>query len=169
MATRTSFSDRACSAARAMDVIGDDWTLLIVRDLLFGIRRFDALQAELGISRKVLTQRLNRLVADGIVKKRPYQQQPLRHEYLLTEKGLDLQPILLALGEWGHRWLDGDGRAPLEFVHLDCGQPAHPTTYCSHCHKPVHARNVRARALPPAREEAGRIEACAGKPVFLRD
>lgn len=169
MSSRTSFSNRACTAARALDVIGDDWTLLIIRDLLYGIRRFDALQAELGISRKVLTLRLNRLVRDGIVEKRPYLSKPKRYEYVLTDKGQELQPILFLLGEWGSRWLIRGRKAPLEFVHKDCGQPAHPTTYCSHCHTPIHSRNVRVRARPSAKVEADRIEACAGRPVFIRD
>jgi DNA-binding HxlR family transcriptional regulator len=166
---RTSFADRACTMARALDVIGDEWTILILRDLLFGVRRFDALQAELGISRKVLAQRLARLQADGIVERTAYQPNPPRYEYRLTAKGLDLQPLLLVLGQWGSRWLDAPGASPWEFVHRDCGQPARPTARCAACGEALDAHNVRVRVRTPAGEaEAAQVEQCAGRPVFLR-
>ena len=168
MTARTSFADRDCSAARALEIIGDSWSLLVIRDILYGIRRFDALQQELGISRKVLTQRLKRLVEADILKRCRYQERPDRYEYRLTQKGLELQPILLTLGQWGARWLDG-GQAPFEFIHSECGEPARPTTYCTHCDQPITAHSVRVRARDTASEEADRIEACAGREVFLRD
>jgi DNA-binding HxlR family transcriptional regulator len=166
---RTSFAGRACSMARAIDIIGDEWTLLILRDLLFAIRRFDALQAELGISRKVLAQRLALLEAEGIVERVAYQERPPRYEYRLTEKGYALQPVLLVLAQWGSRWLDEKGASPWEFVHKDCGAPARPAACCSACGKPLDAHNIRVRVRTKAGEaEAAQVERCAGRPVFLR-
>ncbi|MDX1434083.1 MAG: helix-turn-helix domain-containing protein, partial [Gammaproteobacteria bacterium] len=115
--SRTSFAARGCPVARSLDVIGDAWTLLVVRDLLFGVRRFDALQADLGISRKVLADRLARLREHGIVTRSRYHERPPRYEYWLTRKGLELQPVLLTLGRWSTRWHGAGGEAPLEYVH----------------------------------------------------
>src|SRR3954454_20558053 len=98
-----TYDDQVCSVARALEVVGERWTLLIVRDALLGIRRFEDFQRDLGIARNVLTDRLSRLVDLGVLDRVAYSEKPLRHEYRLTEKGLDLWPVVFALGKWGDR------------------------------------------------------------------
>jgi DNA-binding HxlR family transcriptional regulator/peroxiredoxin len=110
MAQRTSLSDADCAIAQALDVVGDWWTLLIVRDTARGVHRFDALQHELGMSRKVLTERLRLLVDAGVLSRDPYQDRPVRYEYRLTPRGRALLPVLIALQDWGDTWVMGDGR-----------------------------------------------------------
>lgn len=101
--------DEACGIAQAAAVVGDWWNLLVLREVARGHRRFDELAAELGISRKVLTQRLNHLVEHGVLERSPYQQAPVRHDYLLTERGRALLPVLVSMQDWADRWLLGDG------------------------------------------------------------
>lgn len=109
MPQRTSLADADCSIAQALDVVGDWWTLLIVRDTARGVHRFDALQRELGVSRKVLTERLRLLVDVGVLAREPYQDRPVRHEYRLTPRGRALLPVLIALQDWGDTWVLGEG------------------------------------------------------------
>ncbi|MFE9254465.1 winged helix-turn-helix transcriptional regulator [Streptomyces sp. NPDC006879] len=109
MAQRTHFDDTNCAIAQALDVVGDWWTLLIVRDTARGVHRFDALQRELGLSRKVLTERLRMLVEAGVLSREPYQDRPPRHEYRLTPRGRGLLPVLVALQDWGDTWVLGEG------------------------------------------------------------
>lgn len=106
---RTDLSDATCAIAQALDVVGDWWTLLVVRDVAGGAHRFDGLQRELGISRKVLTERLAWLVEHEVLERRPYSDRPPRHEYHLTDKGRGLLPVLVALQDWGTRHVMGDG------------------------------------------------------------
>lgn len=164
---RTSLKHQPCSIARTLDAVGEWWSLLILRNVFLGIRRFDALRGQLGISRKVLTARLNALVRAGILERRPYQDAPRRHEYRLTPMGVDLFPILMALSRWGDRWLAGDDGAPLEFVHTRCGRAA-ATLRCAHCGDELGAHNVRPRpgpGAPPGYAEA--LEKRAGRAIFL--
>ncbi|MER5743879.1 winged helix-turn-helix transcriptional regulator [Streptomyces sp. NPDC002225] len=109
MPQRTSLADADCAIAQALDVVGDWWTLLIVRDTARGVHRFDALQEELGVSRKVLTERLRLLVDAGVLAREPYQDRPPRYEYRLTPRGRALLPVLIALQDWGDTWLLGEG------------------------------------------------------------
>ncbi|MEV0096208.1 winged helix-turn-helix transcriptional regulator [Streptomyces sp. NPDC050738] len=109
MPQRTSLNDADCAIAQALDVVGDWWTLLIVRDTARGVHRFDALQRELGMSRKVLTERLKLLVDAGVLSREPYQDRPPRHEYRLTPRGRALLPVLIALQDWGDAWVLGEG------------------------------------------------------------
>ncbi|MFD9435490.1 winged helix-turn-helix transcriptional regulator [Streptomyces sp. NPDC060002] len=109
MARRTSLEDSGCAIAQALDVVGDWWTLLIVRDTARGVHRFDELQRELGLSRKVLTERLRLLVEAEVLARVPYQERPVRHEYHLTPRGRGLLPVLVALQDWGDAWVLGDG------------------------------------------------------------
>ena len=106
---RSDLSDAECTIAQALAIVGDWWTLLVIRDVVGGIHRFDQLQAELGVSRKVLTERLAALVEDGVLEKRPYHARPPRYEYHLTEMGHGLLPVLVALQDWGSRFVTGDG------------------------------------------------------------
>jgi DNA-binding HxlR family transcriptional regulator len=144
-----------CSIARALSVVGERWTLLILREIFFGVGRFDPLRRRLGISRNVLTQRLEHLVDNGVLEKVPYQDRPVRHEYRLTEKGRDLYPVLLALLGWGDRWANAGSPPSLTLTHRTCGHHLTPTTTCAHCGETLdpgstHAR-VRAERLaaPP--------------------
>src|SRR5512138_1438594 len=109
---RTQFADMACSIARTLDVIGEPWSPLILRDVYVGINRFDQLQRDLGISRKVLTQRLTWLVEQGILERREYSSRPVRHEYVLTGKGAELCDLLMVMVRWGDRWTAGEAGPP---------------------------------------------------------
>jgi len=136
-----------CPITRALDLIGERWSILIIRDVFYGVRRFDALQRHLGISKKVLAGRLVRLQQAGIFKKVSYQQKPERFEYQLTQKGRGLFPVLLTIMRWGNRWLDEGGEAHLILKHLSCGEVVEPKLVCSHCEKPLSPASVRTEIL----------------------
>lgn len=140
--------DMPCSVARSLALLGDRWTLLVLRNAFLGMRRFDDFQAGLGVTRHVLADRLARLVEGGVLKKVPYQDNPPRHEYRLTEMGRDLYPVLLALTRWGDRWLDEGKGAPLEYVHKTCGHSFRPTMVCSECGEAVTPFDVQPVAGP---------------------
>lgn len=114
---------------------------LILREAFFGVRRFDDFQRALGISRSVLATRLSSLVTHGILARRQYQERPARFEYRLTEAGLELYPIFLAMKAWGDRWL-GDDADPVVLRHERCGQDCEPRMTCDRCGEPVHAREM---------------------------
>ena len=137
--------DLGCSIARTLEVIGDRWTMLILRDAFRGVRRFDALQRDLGIARNLLTDRLTKLVDHGVLEKRLYQAHPPRYEYRLTPKGIDLSPALVALKRWGDKHLAG-GEPHLVFVHDECGEPLDQTFVCWHCDQTVSPGGIRSRA-----------------------
>jgi DNA-binding HxlR family transcriptional regulator len=137
-----------CSVARTVAVIGDRWTLMILRDCFLGVRRFEDFQARLGISRTITAERLKTLVDHGVLLKVAYQDRPPRFEYRLTEKGLDLYPVIMAVVNFGDRHYAGDAGAPLLYNHRACGCDFHPVMTCSECHAPVTARDVKTRAGP---------------------
>ncbi len=128
--------------ARALAVVGDRWTLLILRDAFLQVRRFDDFQARLGIARRVLAERLAGLVADGIFEKSAYQLRPTRHEYRLTEKGLALYPVILSLVHWGDAFYAGADGPPMLHRHKACGHEFRAVLACSECGEPVGARDV---------------------------
>ena len=130
---RARFDEMVCSIARTLDVVGERWTLLILRDVFVGIGRFDAIQDDLGISRKVLAERLDALLAKGVIERVAYQHNPPRFDYVLTEKGLDLAPVLLAMMAWGDRWEARDAGPPVLMRHESCGQAATAVAVCSEC------------------------------------
>jgi DNA-binding HxlR family transcriptional regulator len=136
-----------CSIASTLDIVGDRWTLLILRDLFRGVRRFSELQTDLGIARNLLTDRLHRLHDHGLVEKVPYQQRPLRCEYRLTRKGADLSPALISLMAWGDRWY-ADAGAPVELVHDRCGTPIERQPRCPRCDEAVGPGHIRSRPGP---------------------
>jgi len=144
---RTTFTGMTCSIARTLDLIGEWWTPLILRDIFYGIRRFEGLLAHLGISRNILTDRLQALIDNDILERRRYQENPERFEYWLTEKGIDLYPILITLMAWGDRWVAHKEGTPVELIHKECGKPIEPVVTCAHCGKPITARTVRANVL----------------------
>jgi DNA-binding HxlR family transcriptional regulator len=145
---RTPFARWPCSIARTVDLLGDWWTPLVLREAFYGVRRFDDFQRSLRIGRNVLTQRLNRLVDEGVLGRVPYQERPLRHEYVLTAKGRDLYPIILALLHWGDTWLTGDDGPPVVLHHTTCDHDTHAEVVCAECREPLHPRDVRARLGP---------------------
>ena len=130
-----TYEDQICSISRTLEVVGERWTLLIVRDVFFGLRRFGDLQASLGVARNVLTERLNRLVEDGILERVPYQELPTRYEYVLTEKGLELLPVLLAMMRWGDKHARPAAGLPRLIRHAGCGGDAELQVVCTKCEK----------------------------------
>lgn len=150
---RSSFSDMPCSVARTLDIIGEWWTLLILRDVFYGVRRFEGLRTHLGVSRKVLTSRLGRLTDEQILRKSLYQNQPPRFEYRLTKKGLELLPILLTIMDWGDKWMAEPDKTPVVFVHKNCGEKISPKLVCSHCGGDLNAHNLYPIAGPGAPPE----------------
>ncbi len=134
-----------CSVAGTLAVVGEKWSLLVLREAFLGVRRFADFQRILGAPRAVLTDRLATLVAQGILRRVPYQAEGerQRHEYRLTRKGLDLYPTLVALMEWGDRYLAEEGDAPLRLYHRDCGEPVHLAMVCAAGHELSGAREVR--------------------------
>lgn len=137
-----TYDNLNCSVARALEAIGERWTILILRDAFFGVRRFDDFQKDLGIARNVLQTRLTHLVDDGIMERVPYQERPLRCEYRLTQKGIDLWPIIIALLGWGDTYAAPDG-PPLRLEHRDCGGAVTDRGICSACGAVLGARDVR--------------------------
>ena len=140
-----------CSVARCLDVVGEWWSLLIVRDAFLGVTRFDDFQARLGISRNILTRRLNHLVDNGILERVPYQDHPPRCEYRLTGQGRDLWHVVTAMLQWGDRWAAPAG-PPLQVRHTACGHIVTSVPACSHCGQPLDARSVTAAPGPGAAE-----------------
>ena len=134
-----NLEDEACSVARTVSVIGDRWTLLILRDCFLRVRRFEDFQARLGVTRPILAGRLRKLVKDFVLAKVPYQQRPLRYEYRLTQKGLDLYPIVMAIVHWGDVHMAGKKGRPLLHQHSSCGKTFDPV---------MSARSAASRSVP---------------------
>ena len=137
-----------CSIARTLSVVGDRWTLLLLRDCFLGARRFDQFSESLGLSPHLLSTRLAKLVEAGVLERHPYQQKPTRYEYRLTEKGRDLYPVIAGLVRWGDRWMAADEGPPVTLVHRDCGHATTPTLVCSECGDDIDPRNMRAQIEP---------------------
>jgi DNA-binding HxlR family transcriptional regulator len=145
-----SYENQECSVAATLELVGERWTLLIVRELLLGVHRFSELQADLGIARNVLQARLERLVADGIVERRRYQEHPPRDGYHLTEAGLDLWPTIISLMAWGDRYLPRPDGPPLTITHRGCGGEMDPHRLCARCGARLGPRDVWAAPGPSA-------------------
>jgi DNA-binding HxlR family transcriptional regulator len=134
---RTSFADWPCSVARVLEIIGDPWTPLVLRDAYHGLTRFDEFQRSLGIARNTLADRLRRLVEGGMLRTEQYQANPPRSEYVLTEMGADFMPAMAAMLSWGDRWLAGPEGAPVTLTHTTCGHDGEATVVCGHCQAPL--------------------------------
>ena len=161
---RTSLAEHPCSIARALDAAGEWWAPLILRDVAYGVRRFVDLQEDLGISANVLADRLDALTAQGILETRAYQERPRRSEYVLTRKGAELVPALLALMQWGDRWAWPQGRGPVRVAHEQCGHHVQVEVRCPHCERAVAPAELRAEPgapLPrrPREGEPGNVSA----------
>ncbi|KIA66451.1 winged helix-turn-helix transcriptional regulator [Nocardia vulneris] len=138
---RTNFGEMACSIARTLDVIGEAWSPLILRDVFVGMTRFDQLQADLGVSRKVLTERLNHLVEHGVLERKPYDQRP-RYEYVLTQQGIELFEVLMVMKGWGDKWRAGAAGPPVLYRHHACGEISDVQLRCDHCGEPMRATDI---------------------------
>jgi DNA-binding HxlR family transcriptional regulator len=144
---RKSFADMECSVAQCLEVVGEWWSMLVVRDAFLGVTRFDAFQKRLGISRNILHQRLTRLVDAGVLRREPYSEHPLRYDYRLTDKGRDLWPVLTAMRQWGDRYSAPAG-PPLVVTHRECGSSADAVLVCGCCGERIGPRDVMAAPGP---------------------
>jgi DNA-binding HxlR family transcriptional regulator len=147
---RKSLTHLECSVANTVEFVNDSWTVLILRDAFLGIRRFDQFVESLGIARNTLTSRLGQLIAAGMLEAQPYQENPIRHEYRLTEKGKDLFDVLMMLWAYGEKWNPPADPDHQRVFHIDCGHEAIAVAHCSHCGERLSRRNVR--IAPPGTE-----------------
>jgi DNA-binding HxlR family transcriptional regulator len=149
----------SCSIGRAMEILGERWTLLILRECFYGVRRFSVMQRNLGIARNILSARLRLLVGSGVLERSCYQEDPARFEYRLTQMGLDLYPAVVAIMRWGDDHLC-DGGAPVVLRH-SCGRPADPVLVCGHCRDELDPRAVTPEPAVAGAGDAGAAVAAA--------
>ncbi|HWD11328.1 MAG TPA: helix-turn-helix domain-containing protein [Solirubrobacteraceae bacterium] len=147
------YENQTCSVAATLDVVGERWSLLIVRNVMLGLRRFEEMQQNLGIARNVLQSRLSGLVEQGVLERRAYRERPARYEYRLTDKGLDLWPTIVALMQWGDRHAAAPAGPPVVLEHRDCGGSVDEHRICARCGERLKVRDVRAFAGPGASPE----------------
>jgi DNA-binding HxlR family transcriptional regulator len=147
---------RVCSVARSLEILGDRWVFLILRETFFGVRYYDEFLANLGIATNILSQRLRILVDNGILKRRKDEKDARRVRYSLTEKGMGIYSITLALMEWGDRWLAGKEGPPLLLRHETCGHRLRPVVCCAHCGEEVHGRDISFKDGPGAKGSPGK-------------
>jgi DNA-binding HxlR family transcriptional regulator len=145
-----TYDDQNCSVARSLEVLGDRWTLLVIRDAFLGVRRFDDFQRSLGVARNVLADRLARLVDEGILERRRYQERPERFEYRMTKKGVDLLPVTMSLQKWGDQYYAPPEGPPRIVRHRDCGGEVSIHMTCERCGARLRAGDVRAEPGPGA-------------------
>ncbi len=142
------YDTQNCSAARALELVGERWSLLIIRDALFaGSSRFGDFQRSLGVAPNILTARLDSFVAAGLMERRRYSEHPEHYEYLLTAKGRDLAPVIIALSAWGDKYAAPDG-PPIIYEHAACGGDIHQQTQCATCERPVPNTDITVRPGP---------------------
>ena len=165
MPLQRTYRGQNCSIAATLEIVGERWTMLIIREALLGVHRFDEMQADLGIARNVLQARLERLVGHGILERRRYQERPDRYAYHLTEKGLDLWPAVVALMQWGDKHADVPGGPPVRLEHRGCGGAVDDHLSCVACGEKLGPRDVWAYPsdnVPvnhPLRRRAARADA----------
>ena len=143
---------RVCSLASALEVVGERWALLVVREVFYGVRRFEGIAHNTGAPRDVLTARLRTLAEGGVLRRVPYSERPVRHEYHLTEAGLELAPVLLGLLAWGRKWAPAGEGGMAPFVHA-CGAPLRAALTCGACGERVTGTDVS--LAPPRESDAG--------------
>lgn len=141
-----------CSVAQCLEVVGEWWSMLIVRDAFMGVSRFEEYQRRLGISRNILRDRLNSLVDNGVLNRIPYSEHPPRDDYILTQKGRDLWPILTTMRQWGDKYAAPSG-PPIELIHSGCGKRTRVELVCEECGERVAARDVK-MVVGPGRDES---------------
>ncbi|MFL5896712.1 MAG: winged helix-turn-helix transcriptional regulator [Thermoleophilaceae bacterium] len=147
------YDTQNCSIARALELVGERWTLLILRNVFFGLRRFDDLQRQLGIARNVLAARLDRLVDGELLERRPYGDSGVRHEYRLTDKGRALWPTLVELMHWGDRYAAPAGGPPTVVRHQGCGGEIGPHQMCRRCGALLELQDIHTEVGPGATAE----------------
>ncbi len=149
----TDIDQQDCSVAQALSVVGDGWTMLILKEAFMRVRRFEEFLDRTGAPRPILSDRLKALVDSGVLEKRKYSERPDRFEYRLTEKGLDLWPVLISLLRWGDKWMTTDEGPPVEVLHRRCGHTVHPEMACPECGEWLTATDVEAhrRRIPAPR------------------
>jgi DNA-binding HxlR family transcriptional regulator len=149
-----AWSSDNCTVGRAMTILGERWTFVVLREVFNGVRRFDDIRRHSGMPRQVLSNRLALLVEQDILRREPYQDpgERARHEYRLTEKGFDLYPVLVAIADWGDRYLADREGPPVEFEHRDCGAVVHAVLECQQGHRVDRPRQVLTRVGPGARQ-----------------
>jgi DNA-binding HxlR family transcriptional regulator len=145
-----TYDEQNCSIARALEVLGDRWTLLVIRDAFLGVRRFDDFQRDLGVARNVLSDRLQRLTDEGLLERHRYQERPERFEYRLSEKGVDLWPAIVTLMKWGDRYYAPPAGPPRVVRHRDCGGEITERLTCAACGAELTARDVFSEPGPGA-------------------
>ena len=150
MGRTADYSRQSCCIAATLEIIGDPWTLLVIREAFQGVTRFEQWQERLGVARNVLAARLKTLVAHGVFEARVYSDRPLRHEYLLTVRGKELNWVLLTLYDWGARNLYGESETGVAFEHTPCGHTLKPQLVCSDCGEPIRPRDLRMVLSPGA-------------------
>jgi DNA-binding HxlR family transcriptional regulator len=153
--SRTDFGQMHCSIARSLDILGESWTPLILRDLLLGFSQYEEIREDLGISTNVLSDRLASLVEHGVVERRPYGNHPNRFHYRLTPKGEDAIPIILAMVAWGDRWEAGRPGPPTHVVHHSCGHTTQATVHCSECGERLQLQDLTYHRGPGSRRGHG--------------
>ena len=154
-----AWSTENCTVGRTMAILGERWTFVVLREVFNGVRRFDDIKRHSGIPRQVLSNRLALLVEQGVLRREPYQDpgERARHEYRLTEKGFDLYPVLVAISDWGDRYLADPEGPPVAFAHRDCGDLVHAEVRCAKGHLVEQPRDIAPRPAAGARafEPAG--------------
>ena len=159
---RNDYDGQVCSIANTLELVGERWTLLVIREVFNGNRRFGQMQKSLGVARNVLTTRLQRLVDEGLLERRPYSERPERHEYFLTEKGLDLWPLMISLMHWGDKHMSSPGGPPMIVVHKgECGGEIDDRRICTRCGEELGVRDVRAIEGPGMKQALDRLKAAA--------
>jgi DNA-binding HxlR family transcriptional regulator len=151
---REWLSNDLCSVAGTLEIMGERWTMLVIREAFLGTHRFDDFHRNIGCARNILSERLHKLVANGILERRPYSDRPPRFEYRLTEKGIDLWPAIIALMQWGDRYVAGERGPAIVLEHKSCSHESSPELVCSHCGERVNARAMRAHPGPGALTES---------------
>jgi DNA-binding HxlR family transcriptional regulator len=146
------FTEQNCSIASALSIVGERWSLLVMREALLGRRRFAEMKRNLGVASNILTDRLDVLVEHGLLERRLYQEHPESYEYVPTRKGLDLNPTILALMSWGDRYSAPAAGPPRVPVHTKCGHDASPELHCGHCGEPLHTTELQVRPGPGAND-----------------
>jgi DNA-binding HxlR family transcriptional regulator len=144
------FTDQNCSIAGALAILGERWTLLVMREVLLGRRRFADIKRNVGVAPNILSDRLAVLVEHGLLERRRYSEHPESYEYVPTRKGLDVNPVLVAMMQWGDRYAAPPGGPPRVMVHAACGHDADPQLHCSHCGERIETGELRVRPGPGA-------------------
>ena len=151
---KVSFADMHCSVAQSLEVIGEWWTLLILRDAFLGVTRFDDFASRLGIARNILTARLDTLVEHDVLTRVPYDEARGRYDYRLTDKGRALLPVMTAIRQWGDEWILGEENAPVVVEHTTCGEISTAILTCDQCGEELTTKTLRARPGPGATDDS---------------